>query len=40
MGTLTGRGMLVQSGDCYYITEQGRDFMGKLQAKFRQPQTV
>jgi hypothetical protein len=38
MGTLTGRGMLTQMGDCYYITEAGKGFKDLLQAKFGQPQ--
>lgn len=38
MGTLTGRGMLTQMGDCYYITDAGKGFKDILQAKFSQPQ--
>lgn len=38
MGTLTGRGMLTLSGDCYYITDAGKSFKSILQAKFGAPQ--
>lgn len=35
MGTLTGRGMLtLDECECYHITEQGREFKKKLEAKF------
>jgi hypothetical protein len=37
MGTLTGRGMLTQMGDCYYITDAGKNFKTVLEAKFGQP---
>jgi predicted transcriptional regulator len=34
MGTLTTKGMATEEGNCYSITDQGRVFMRKLQAKF------
>lgn len=34
MGTLTGKGMLTQDGDCYHMTDAGREFKAKLEAKF------
>lgn len=40
MSTLTGRGMLVLEGDCYFMTEAGQEFKRKLEAKFSaQPQS-